>query len=38
VNFPAGSEAAADVDAWTNIVQAAVAEAQSELKGVMAPA
>ncbi len=38
VNFPAGSEAATDVDAWTNIVQAAVAEAQCELKGVMAPA
>jgi orotidine-5'-phosphate decarboxylase len=38
VNFPAGSEAAIDVDTWTSIVQAAVAEAQSELKGVMAPA
>lgn len=38
VNFPAGSETAADADAWTGIIQGAIAEAQADLKGVMTPA
>ena len=38
VNFPAGSEAAADIATWTGLVQAAIAAAQAELRGVLAPA
>ena len=38
VNFPAGSEAAPDVETWTGLIQGAIAAAQAELKGVMAPA
>lgn len=38
VIFPAGTESAEDVERWTDIVQSAIAEAQADLKGVMAPA
>ena len=38
VNFPAGSEVAADIATWTGLVQAAIAAAQAELRGVLAPA
>jgi orotidine-5'-phosphate decarboxylase len=38
VNFPAGSDTAENIDAWTRIVQDAIAVAQADLKGVMAPA
>ncbi|WP_321490404.1 orotidine-5'-phosphate decarboxylase [uncultured Hyphomonas sp.] len=36
VNFPAGTETAADVETWTSTVQAAIADAQADLKGVLA--
>ena len=38
VNFPAGSDTAPDVETWTGLVQAAIAAAQADLKGVMVPA
>lgn len=37
VNFPAGSDTAADIAAWTGIIQDAITAAQADLKGVMAP-